>query len=92
MEHRTSEALAASPFRRRLGPPAREVTLDPGRMDSHLVAFSDLNPRASEQDYKLAFGLISAAVARWMSAPSANADCSASSPERCAMMRSSICE
>ena len=35
---------------------------------------------------------ISAAVARWMSAPSLNALTSAASPERCAMIRSSICE
>ena len=64
MEHRQSEVAAASPFRRRGGEAAREVTLDPERLDSHLVTFSDLDPGAAEEYNKLAIGLISAAIKR----------------------------
>src|ERR1700754_2335068 len=42
--------------------PAREVTLDVGRIDPHLVAFYDFDPRAAEAYSKMAVTMISAAA------------------------------
>jgi len=44
--------------------PARETSLDLARIDPHLVAFYDCDPRASEQYNKLAISLIAGAVER----------------------------
>ncbi len=48
-----SEALAA-----------REVTLDPGRVDSHLVSFYNIDPQATNQYNNLALSLITKAAER----------------------------
>jgi Mrp family chromosome partitioning ATPase len=42
--------------------PAREVTLDAARIDPHLVAFYEFDPRAAEEYNKTAITLISAAA------------------------------
>jgi Mrp family chromosome partitioning ATPase len=44
--------------------PAREVTLELGRLDPHLVAFHDFDPRAAAQYNRLAIALISASVTK----------------------------
>lgn len=44
--------------------PAREVTLELGRLDPHLVAFHDFDPRAAAQYNRLAIALISASATR----------------------------
>ncbi|MFL6277582.1 MAG: CpsD/CapB family tyrosine-protein kinase [Blastocatellia bacterium] len=42
--------------------PGREVTIDAARIDPHLVAFYDFDPRAAEEYHKMAITMISAAA------------------------------
>jgi protein-tyrosine kinase len=56
------EAAAAPVPRGTPGCPAREVTLDATRIDPHLVAFYDFDPRAAEEYNKTAITMISAAA------------------------------
>jgi len=56
------EAPAGSVPRRAAISPAREVTLDASRIDPHLVAFYDFDPRAAEEYNKTAITMISAAA------------------------------
>jgi Mrp family chromosome partitioning ATPase len=56
------EATAGAAPRSIAVSPAREVTLDAARVDPHLVAFYDFDPRAAEEYNKTAITLISAAA------------------------------
>jgi Mrp family chromosome partitioning ATPase len=56
------EAPAGSTTRSAAISPAREVTLDAARIDPHLVAFYDFDPRAAEEYNKTAITMISAAA------------------------------
>lgn len=56
---RTEKEAMAAFSRRSLVEPARQVTLDLSRMDSHLVTFSGSNLIAAEQYNKLAVSMIS---------------------------------
>jgi Mrp family chromosome partitioning ATPase len=55
------EATVAAPRSPAVGP-IREVTLDAARIDPHLVAFYDFDPRAAEEYNKTAITMISAAA------------------------------
>lgn len=44
--------------------PGRELTIDPQRVDPHLTAFNNFDPRASQEFNKLALSLISRAAER----------------------------
>jgi Mrp family chromosome partitioning ATPase len=44
--------------------PGRELTIDPKRVDPHLTAFNNFDPRASQEYNKLALSLISRAAER----------------------------
>ncbi len=44
--------------------PGRELTIDPRRIDPHLTAFNNFNPRSSQEFNKLALSLISKAAER----------------------------
>jgi protein-tyrosine kinase len=62
LERRQSDG-AVSPFaRNQSSAPAREISLDASRIDPHLVAFYDFDPRAAEEFGKTAITLISAAA------------------------------
>ncbi|MEN3332508.1 MAG: hypothetical protein V7641_1873 [Blastocatellia bacterium] len=56
------EATVGSTPRSAAISPVREVTLDASRIDPHLVAFYDFDPRAAEEYNKTAITLISAAA------------------------------
>ena len=57
-----AEAPAAAAAKRAVAMPARLVTLDAARIDPHLVAFYDFDPRAAEEYSKTAITMISAAA------------------------------
>jgi Mrp family chromosome partitioning ATPase len=58
------QAASAALARRSQAEPGSELTLDPGRVDPHLISFYNGNPQASEQFNKLALSLISRAAER----------------------------
>jgi Mrp family chromosome partitioning ATPase len=51
---RTAQALVRSPSR-----PGCELTIDPDRLDPHLVAFNSFDPHSSQEYNKLALSLVS---------------------------------
>jgi Mrp family chromosome partitioning ATPase len=59
-----SEATRETSARGAARSPARQVTLDAARIDPHLVAFYDFDPRAAEEYNKTAITLISGAADR----------------------------
>ncbi len=58
------EATGASPQREVLQQPIREIELNLGRLDPHLVTLGDCDPAAAEAHHRLASALISAAIER----------------------------
>jgi Mrp family chromosome partitioning ATPase len=63
-DHKKRQQSATAVARRSLAQPAREVTIQPGQIDPHLVAFYSADPRAAEHYNKLALSLISKAAER----------------------------
>jgi Mrp family chromosome partitioning ATPase len=64
-QRRTGHGRSAAALMARLPAlPGRELTVNAGRMDPHLVAFNNSDPRASQQYNKLALSLISKAAER----------------------------
>ena len=61
---RAEQDQISSDFTKHVGRPARETDLDVTRIDPHLVAFYDFDPRASEQYNKLAAAMISSSTER----------------------------
>jgi capsular exopolysaccharide synthesis family protein len=64
LERKSLAAVVPAHFRQPLAEPIQEVTLDPTRIDPHLVALSGLDPRAAEPHHKLAVALISVAATK----------------------------
>jgi capsular exopolysaccharide synthesis family protein len=64
VHRKEQEMVSASRNRAWLAQPAREVNLDLGRIDPHLITFYDSDPRALEQYSKLAVALISGSINR----------------------------
>lgn len=60
---RTKQNSAAA-LVRRTSPPGRELTINPRRIDPHLVSFYNSDPRASDQYNRLALTLISRSAER----------------------------
>lgn len=64
-QDRTNKGTAtAALVQRSPSKPGRELTIDPKRIDPHLTAFHNFNPRASQEYNKLALSLISRAAER----------------------------
>ncbi|HMG33720.1 MAG TPA: CpsD/CapB family tyrosine-protein kinase [Blastocatellia bacterium] len=61
---RASEDPPAALIKRAESMPGSEITVDPRRLDPHLVSFYNFNPRASEQYNRLALKMISRSVER----------------------------
>jgi Mrp family chromosome partitioning ATPase len=57
--HNPEAALVRTKFQ-----PGRELTVNPGRLDPHLVSFYNADPRASDQYNRLALNLISRSAER----------------------------
>jgi capsular exopolysaccharide synthesis family protein len=58
------QAASAAIVRRSQAEPGFELTLDPARVDPHLISFYNSNPQATERYNKLALSLISRAAER----------------------------
>jgi len=64
LDYRKREALATSTHRHPTPGPVRSITLDPMRLNPHLVSLCDSHPQAAQQYGKLAVELISLAAKR----------------------------